>query len=160
MSLLFLHLNRGAVVEQVNSRWVCKLLINLYFVVIYFKHIYTLGKDKLLKPFIIRCNEVYFLLNIITVLFLHIGLLELAFVLPHYSWQQMVDRACSQPGKGDHCKGDWAQDSRRILSNITDCDYDTTYLQENPQRLEWGSWRDSLYYIHPSVLGLAGLELN
>jgi len=27
------------------------------------------------------------------------------------------------------------QDSRRILSYITVCDYDTTYLQENPQRL-------------------------
>jgi len=34
-----------------------------------------------------------------------------------------------------YCKGDWAQDSRRILSNITDCGYDTTHLQENPQRL-------------------------
>jgi len=33
------------------------------------------------------------------------------------------------------CKGDWAQDSRRILSYIIVCDYDTTYLQENPQRL-------------------------
>ena len=33
------------------------------------------------------------------------------------------------------CKGDWVQDSRRILSYITICDYDTTYLQENPQRL-------------------------
>ena len=40
-----------------------------------------------------------------------------------------------------------AQDSRRILSNITDCGYDTTHLQENPQRLGWGSWRDVLYYI-------------
>jgi len=29
-----------------------------------------------------------------------------------------------------------AQDSRRILSDITVCDYDTTHLQENPQRLE------------------------
>jgi len=28
-----------------------------------------------------------------------------------------------------------AQDSRRILSNITDCGYDTTHLQKNPQRL-------------------------
>ena len=28
-----------------------------------------------------------------------------------------------------------AQDSRRILSYITVCDYDTTHLQENPQRL-------------------------
>jgi len=26
------------------------------------------------------------------------------------------------------CKGDWVQDSRRILSYITICDYDTTYL--------------------------------
>jgi len=34
-----------------------------------------------------------------------------------------------------NCKGNWAQDSRRILSNITDCGYDTTHLQENPQRL-------------------------
>jgi len=34
------------------------------------------------------------------------------------------------------CKDDWAQDSRRILSYITVCDYDTTHLQENPQRLE------------------------
>jgi len=34
-----------------------------------------------------------------------------------------------------HCKGDWAQDSRRILSNIIDCGYDTTHFQENPQRL-------------------------
>jgi len=33
------------------------------------------------------------------------------------------------------CKGDWAQDSRRILSYITVCGYDTTHLQENPQRL-------------------------
>jgi len=32
-------------------------------------------------------------------------------------------------------KGDWAQDSRRILSNITDCGYGTTHLQKNPQRL-------------------------
>jgi len=29
-----------------------------------------------------------------------------------------------------------AQDSRRILSYITVCSYDTTHLQENPQRLE------------------------
>jgi len=29
-----------------------------------------------------------------------------------------------------------AQDSRRILSYITVCGYDTTHLQENPQRLE------------------------
>ena len=28
-----------------------------------------------------------------------------------------------------------AQDSRRILRYITVCGYDTTYLQENPQRL-------------------------
>jgi len=28
-----------------------------------------------------------------------------------------------------------APDSRRILSNITDCNYDITHLQENPQRL-------------------------
>jgi len=35
----------------------------------------------------------------------------------------------------DYCKGDWAQDSRRILSNITACGYDITYLQKNPQRL-------------------------
>ena len=28
-----------------------------------------------------------------------------------------------------------AQDSRRILSYITVCDYNITYLQENPQRL-------------------------
>jgi len=28
-----------------------------------------------------------------------------------------------------------AQDSRRILSYITVCGYDTTHLQENPQRL-------------------------
>jgi len=28
-----------------------------------------------------------------------------------------------------------AQDSRRILSDITVCDYDTTHLRENPQRL-------------------------
>jgi len=28
-----------------------------------------------------------------------------------------------------------AQDSRRILSNITVYNYDTTHLQENPQRL-------------------------
>jgi len=33
---------------------------------------------------------------------------------------------------GTEYKGDWAQDSRRILSNITDCGYGTTYLQENP----------------------------
>ena len=29
-----------------------------------------------------------------------------------------------------------AQDSRRILRYITVCGYDTTHLQENPQRLE------------------------
>jgi len=58
------------------------------------------------------------------------------------------------------CKGDWTQDSRRILSNITDCGYSTTHLQENPQRLGWGSWRDPLHYIHPLVSGLAGSELN
>jgi len=61
------------------------------------------------------------------------------------------------------CKSNWAQDSRRILSDITDCSYDTTHLQENPQRLGWGSWRDLLYYIlglHPLVSGLAGSELN
>ena len=40
-----------------------------------------------------------------------------------------------------------AQDSRRILRYITVCGYDTTYLQENPQRLGWGSWRDVLHYI-------------
>jgi len=34
-----------------------------------------------------------------------------------------------------YCKGDWAPDSRRILSYITVCGYDTTYLQENSQRL-------------------------
>jgi len=28
-----------------------------------------------------------------------------------------------------------APDSRRILSNITVCNYDITHLQENPQRL-------------------------
>jgi len=33
------------------------------------------------------------------------------------------------------CKSNWAQDSRRILSYITVCNYDTTHLQENPQRL-------------------------
>ena len=48
------------------------------------------------------------------------------------------------PGK---CKGNWAQDSRRILSYITVCGYDTTHLQENPQRLGWGSWKDVLHYI-------------
>ena len=58
------------------------------------------------------------------------------------------------------CKNDWAQDSRRILSNITACGYDTTHLQKNPQRLGWGFWRDPLHYIHPLVSGLAGLELN
>jgi len=26
------------------------------------------------------------------------------------------------------CKGNWAQDFRRILSNIIDCGYDTTHL--------------------------------
>ena len=41
-----------------------------------------------------------------------------------------------------------AQDSRRILRYITVCDYDTTHLQENPQRLGWGSWRDLLHYIY------------
>ena len=47
--------------------------------------------------------------------------------------------------------------------DITDCNYDTTHLQENPQRLGWGSWRDLLHYIlvlHPLVSGSAGLELN
>ena len=41
------------------------------------------------------------------------------------------------------CKGDWG-----------------TRLQENPQRLGWGSWRDLLHYIYPSVSGLTGSELN
>ena len=47
--------------------------------------------------------------------------------------------------------------------DITDCNYDTTHLQENPQRLEWGSWRDLLYYIlvlHLLVSGSAESELN
>jgi len=36
----------------------------------------------------------------------------------------------------EKCKSDWGtQDFRRILSDITVCDYDTTYLQKNPQRL-------------------------
>ena len=49
------------------------------------------------------------------------------------------------------------------LVDITDCNYDTTHPQENPQRLEWGSWSNLLHYIlvlHPLVLGSAGLELN
>jgi len=37
--------------------------------------------------------------------------------------------------------------------NITVCNYNITHLQENPQRLGWGSWRDVLYYI----LGLHSL---
>ena len=32
-------------------------------------------------------------------------------------------------------KSDWAQDSRRILSDITDCSQGTTHLQKNPQKL-------------------------
>ena len=35
----------------------------------------------------------------------------------------------------DTVRATGAQDSRRILSNITDCGYGTTHLQENPQRL-------------------------
>ena len=41
--------------------------------------------------------------------------------------------------------------------NITVCNYNTTHLQENPQRLGWGSWRDVLYYIlglHSKCQGL------
>ena len=33
------------------------------------------------------------------------------------------------------CKGDWAQDSKRILSDITDCSQGTTHFQKNPQKL-------------------------
>ena len=46
------------------------------------------------------------------------------------------------------------------LVNITVSVYDTTHLQENPQRIGWGSWRDTLHYIHPLVSGLAGSKLN
>jgi len=31
--------------------------------------------------------------------------------------------------------------------NITVCSYNTTHLQENPQRLGWGFWRDVLHCI-------------
>jgi len=37
--------------------------------------------------------------------------------------------------KGAFVRATGAQDSRRILSNITVYNYDTTHLQENPQRL-------------------------
>ena len=53
-----------------------------------------------------------------------------------------------------------AQDSRRILSYITVCSYDTTHLQENPQRLGWGSWRDVLHYILVLHSGSLRSELN
>jgi len=65
--------------------------------------------------------------------------------------------------KQDGVRATGAQDSRRILRYITVCNYDTTHLQENPQRLGWGSWRDLLHYIlvlYPLVLGLVGSELN
>jgi len=57
------------------------------------------------------------------------------------------------------CKGDWAPDSRRILSYITVYGYNITHLQENPQRLEWGSWRDVLHYILGLHSGSLWLEL-
>jgi len=41
----------------------------------------------------------------------------------------------NHPTYDQPCKGDLAQDSRRILSYITVCNYNTTHLQENPQRL-------------------------
>ena len=44
--------------------------------------------------------------------------------------------------------------------DITVCSYDTTHLQENPQRLEWDSWRDVLYYILVLHSGSLWLELN
>jgi len=50
--------------------------------------------------------------------------------------EEWKDKRNSALGKTGGCKGDWAPDSRRILSYIIVCDYDTTYLQENPQRLE------------------------
>ena len=62
----------------------------------------------------------------------------------------------------DNIRATGAQNSRRILSDIIVCNYDTTHLQENPQRLGWGSWRDLLYYIlglHSLVLGSVWLEL-
>jgi len=45
--------------------------------------------------------------------------------------KKKVDRVLSRPD----VRATGATDSRRILSNITVCNYDTTYLQENPQRL-------------------------
>jgi len=42
---------------------------------------------------------------------------------------QMVKR------RTENVRATGAQDSRRILSYITVCDYDTIHLQENPQRL-------------------------
>jgi len=47
----------------------------------------------------------------------------------------MCGQAMRSAARKRRCKGDWAQDSRRILSYITVCNYDTTHLQENPQRL-------------------------
>jgi len=41
-----------------------------------------------------------------------------------------------QVDRDDGVRATGAQDSRRILSDITVCNYDTTYLQKNPQRLE------------------------
>jgi len=48
-------------------------------------------------------------------------------------WKRKVKRMV-HPKEGK-CKGDWAPDSRRILSYITVCGYNTTHFQENPQRL-------------------------
>jgi len=53
------------------------------------------------------------------------------------------DHLCSECANGksyrlpipDSVRATGAQDSRRILSNITVYNYDTTHLQENPQRL-------------------------
>jgi len=51
------------------------------------------------------------------------------------SSENLADILTKPLAKEAVCKGDWAQDSRRILSYITVCGYDTTHLQENPQRL-------------------------
>ena len=53
----------------------------------------------------------------------HCFFLEYSHIFPYYA----LDAAVRATG---------AQDSRRILSNITVYNYDTTHLQKNPQRLE------------------------
>jgi len=45
-----------------------------------------------------------------------------------YQYPTLAEYDAEECPQANYCKGDWAQDSRRILSNITDCGYGTTYL--------------------------------